>query len=237
MIPAPRPAGRQAAGGRLHADPRGERQRGHQPGVPGRQGARAGHLLRQHDDGQRHRAEDERRGRRDPEPERPGAQRGRRPAAGPAGGGRPTAAAADPPGRCRRAAGTVRPMTSGRDAEHQVRQVRHDQRDRPPTGRAARRPRGRARSRRSARAPPGARSARRRRTGPAPRRSPGRTPCPSTARPAPARPRSAAGCAGRVTSSSVATGDRAANGSTQARRPNRSDSGPPASSPGISVAA
>ena len=42
---------------------------------------------------------------------------------------------------------------------------------------------------------------------------------------------------GPRTNSSVATGDRAANGSTHARRPNRSDSGPPASSPGMSVAA
>jgi len=40
-----------------------------------------------------------------------------------------------------------------------------------------------------------------------------------------------------MTSSSVATGDSAANGSTTARRPNRSEAGPPASRPGMSAAA
>jgi hypothetical protein len=56
---------------------------------------------------------------------------------------------------------------------------------------------------------------------------------PASARPAAISARS---CGPRM-SSSVATGDRAANGSTHARRPNLSDSGPPASSPGMSVAA
>ena len=57
-------------------------------------------------------------------------------------------------------------------------------------------------------------------------------------RPARARPAaSSARSCGPSMSSSVATGDRAANGSTQARRPTRSESAPPSSSPGISVAA
>jgi len=45
-----------------------------------RLGPRAGDLLRQHHDGQRHRAEHHRTGRHDPQPEPPGAHRGRRPA-------------------------------------------------------------------------------------------------------------------------------------------------------------
>ena len=65
MAPSLRTVRRQAPGGRLHPDARGERQDRHHPRVPRGQGARAGDLLRKHHDGQRYGAEDERRGGRD----------------------------------------------------------------------------------------------------------------------------------------------------------------------------
>ena len=116
---------RENPGGRLHPDARGERQRGHQPGERRRQGARAGHLLGKHDDRHRHRAEHERRGRRDREPERAGPQRGWR---RPPPGGRPGQGRRSRPPDIRHG-----PDRGERhDAQHQMRQVRHDQRMRRP---------------------------------------------------------------------------------------------------------